>query len=391
MTDILRTQPTDETPDENKSCKELDYTRELVGSAIHAAPHYLDVITLACAVTHKIDDFFTAPRILSLGEKGSGKSTVLTVANYLARGTTGVAGVLAMTAPSYVADFRLNPHWTPVIDEVNHLFGEAGSNGKASKFYTYLNQGYKRDTATAQHQENKVPLRVPIFGVVFMAGLGLACPPDLRERSIVIKMEKAASNVEVADFSDADTRAKFAYGKRMLESWTRSLPRLSTADVKGMHPKLTHRTMDVWGPLFAVAKAAGGNWVQKLLTAFERIELDAGVPVYAPETQILLDYTRFTEMYAPSEGVPSGDFAQWANDQEHGAYSGMKPGQFKQFAKAVLGPTTPFYRADMGKTVRGWSDTVHTMNLEAAARELEMIAQREESEVESEAEDWDDF
>ena len=109
---------------------ELNYARKLVGAAIVAPDHYLDIITLACAVTHKIDDFFTAPRILALGEKGSGKSTVLTVANYLAANAEPVTGVLAMTGPSYVADFRMNPKATHVIDEIHHLFGRQAATAR---------------------------------------------------------------------------------------------------------------------------------------------------------------------------------------------------------------------------------------------------------------------
>jgi hypothetical protein len=50
----------------------------------------------------------------------------------------------------------------------------------------------------------------------------------------------------------------------------------------------------------------------------------------------------------------------------------MQPGQFKQFAVKVLGPTTPYY--DGEKTVRGWTGVVHTTNLheaEIALKEME--------------------
>jgi hypothetical protein len=371
------------------SSTELDYARKLVGSAVYAPSHYLDIITLACAVTHKIDDLFTAPRILFLGEKGSGKSNALTVAHYLSANAEPVTGVLAMTAPSYVADFRLNPKCTHVMDEINHLFGQAGQSGKNSKFYTYINQGYRRDTAYAQMQENKTTLRIPIFGVVFMAGLGLACPPDMRERSVIIKMQVAGPKVEVADFSAPETRGAFLYGGRMLKSWAERQPRLSTESIRGLHPKLVHRNMDVWGGMFAGAKLAGGEWPDRILTAFERVQLDAGNPIYAPEDQVLADYLKFCGMYDVSEGVPSGQFAQFAYDQDHGAYFSMKPGQFRQFAVGILGPTTPFYDSDAGKMVRGWTDIVHRMNhAHAESRMSELDASPEST---SDDVVWEDF
>ena len=372
------------------SSTELDYARKLAGSAISAPDHVLDAFTVACAVTHRIDDLYTAFRWLTLGEPGSGKSTTLTVASYLAANTEPVTGVLGMTAPSYVADFRMNPRSTHLIDEVHHLFGQAGQNGKQSKFYTYLNQGYLRATAWAQMQENRVPLKIPIFGPVFMAGLGLAAPPDLRDRAIIVHMEKAGSKVEVADFSAPETRAAFTYAGNMLASWMERQPKIDIASVRGVHPKLTHRTMDVWGPLLALAKSVSEEWLDRMLVAFERIELDAGIPVYAPEDQVKLDYLRFCELHDVSDGVPSGQFAQFANDQAHGAYMGMKPGQFRQFAVAVLGPTAPFYDKDEGRMVRGWSDIVHRMNLEAAiARAAQLEAAKDNSDpVEFE---WEDF
>lgn len=370
-------------------CTELDYARQLVGSAIVAPDHYMDVITLVCMATYKIDDLHTAARLLALGEQGTGKSTVLTVASYLAANCEPITGVLGMTAPSYVADFRMNPRATHLIDEIHHLFGQAGQNGKSSKFYTYLNQGYLRPTAFAQYQENKTKLLIPIFGFVFMAGLGLAVPSDLRDRSIIIKMTKASGKAEVADFSLEETRAAFRYGGRMLKSYAQRMPKLDISTVRGVHPKLVHRVMDVWGPLFALAKMASPEWEERVMTAFERLELNKGVPVYAPEDQLLMDYLLFNTVHDCEEGVPSGQFAQFANDQEHGAYMGMKPGQFKQFAVKVLGPTAPFYDSDEGKMIRGWSGPVAKMNLQNAnARAAELEASKEEPPDDFQ---WEDF
>jgi hypothetical protein len=374
---------------------ELDYADQLVKSAIYAPDHYSTVITLACALTHKIDDVDSAPRILALGLKGSGKSTILKVSYRLAANATPPTGVKAMTAPSYVADFRMNPRTTHDLDEVNHLFGETGSNGKNSQFYTYLNQGYLRDTAYAQYQENKVKLQIPIFGVVFMAGLGLAAPEDLRDRSIIMKMEAAPEKVEVADFSLKETKEAFDYGGRMLRSWAERAPKLDLTACRGLHPKLNHRVMEVWGPLFAVALAADGDdpenhWVKRTLVAFERIELNSGVPVYAPEDQILLDYLDFHAECEPSDAVPSGAFAAYATSQNHGAYQGMKPGQFRQFAVKILGPTVPYYDDVQCKMVRGWSDIVHKMNIEHAINRKEELETARADETTDDYE-WEDF
>jgi hypothetical protein len=373
-----------------KISEELDYARTLVGQAIHAPDPYIDAITLACAVTHRINDLFSAPRVLALGPPGSGKSTLLTVASYLANCAGPPTGVLSMTAPSYVAEFRLNPAWTPCIDEISQLFGEAGSQGKGSRFYSLLNQGYRRDTAFSQCQENKVTLRIPIFGVAFLAGLGLAAPPDLRDRSIILHIEKAPAGASVADFSDPATRAQFAYANRLLGSWMLSLPGdwADVSKIKGLHPKLAHRTMDVWGSLFMVARAAGGDWPKRVMTSFERIELDAALPVYLPEVQLQLDYLRFSELNGRSDSISSGEFAQWATTQEHGAYMGFKPAQFREFVVGILGPTVPYL--DNGRKVRGWDEDLHGLNLLAAQRTRDAIEEKQSPTI-SEKPEWEDF
>ena len=376
------------------NCTELDYADKLVKSAIYAPEHYATVITLACALTHKIDDVDSAPRVIALGLPGSGKSTMLRVAYRLAANCMEPTAVLAMSAPSYIAEFRMNPRCTPNLDEINQLFGEAGQNGKHSKFYSYLNQGHLRETGVAKFQENKVPLKVPIFGVAFMAGRGLGCPEDTRDRAVILAMAKAPENVQVADFSLKETKDTFTYGGNMLKSWAQRSGKLNVSACRGLHPKLNHRTMDVWGPLIAVAMEADGGepgeWTEKALTAFDRIELNSGVPVYAPEDQLLVDYVAFCDTRNASEGVPSGDFAQYATEQPHGAYAAYRPGQFKQFAVKILGPTTPYYDSTQAKMVRGWSDVVHKMNLDhARSRKEELEASK--ADAPGDEFTWEDF
>lgn len=372
---------------------EFDYCYDLVKSALYAPDHYATVILMACALSYKLDEVDSKPHILALGLKGSGKSTILKIAFRLANKPEAPTGVKAMTAPSFVAGFRVNPGGTQLLDEINHLFGEAGGNGKNSQFYTYINQSYSRETAYAQYQENRVKLKIPIFGMIFMAGLGLGCPEDTRDRSIILRMEKAPDGYEVADFSMKETKVAFSYGGRVLKSWATRASKLDLSKVRGLHPKLNHRVMEIWGPLFAVALEVDGGepgvWTNRMLKAFERIELNGGVPVYAPEDQLLVDYLEFLKDNK-GDGIPSGAFAQYATTLPHGAYVGMKPGQFKQFAVKILGPTTPYYDAEKSVTVRGWSDIVHKLNIEHAhVRIAELEAAKDDDK--GEAYEWEDF
>lgn len=76
-------------------------------------------------------------------------------------------------------------------------------------------------------------------------------------------------------------------------------------------------------------------------------------------------YVDFCEAHSEIAGIPSGAFAIFARARNE-QLNDLKPGQFKQLAVSVLGPTAPFYNADEKTMVRGWSDSVHQMNLEAA-------------------------
>jgi hypothetical protein len=206
-------------------------------------------------------------------------------------------------------------------------------------------------------------------------------------------MEAAPDNYEVADFSAKETKDAFSYAGAVLETWAKSV-KVDTSKVRGLHPKLNHRTMEVWGPLIAVCIEADGGepgeWTDRILLAFERIELNGGTPVYAPQDQILVDYLDFMEAAHEETGVPSGAFAQYATTQPHGAYTGMKPGQFKQFAVKHLGPTAPYYDAEKGTTVRGWSDMVHKLNMDrATVRKEELEASKDDGD--GEAYEWEDF
>jgi len=227
-----------------------------------------------------------------------------------------------------------------------------------------------------------------------MAGLGLAVPEDLGDRSIPLKMKQAPQGVSVADFSLPETKACFDYAGKMLESWAQRTPKLDVAAVRGLHPKLNHRTMEVWGPLFALCLVADGGepgeWTARMLVAFDRIELNGGVPVYAPADQLLKDYVDFVTEH-PAEAVPSGAFAEFATNRDHGAYSNMKPGQFKQFAVKLLGPTAPYYDAESSTMVRGWSDVIHKMNLEHAVSRMDELEATADNGGEDEKVVWEDF
>jgi hypothetical protein len=67
--------------------------------------------------------------------------------------------------------------------------------------------------------------------------------------------------------------------REALHGWSRanaeSMGKFMLDGVLRVHPLLTDRRLQLWGPLFAVASAAGGAWPGKCMDAFRLLALDA--------------------------------------------------------------------------------------------------------------------
>src|SRR6202030_1528839 len=85
-------------------------------------------------------------------------------------------------------------------------------------------------------------------------------PMPLMRRSIIIHMEKAASNAGLKRFDtgDDETRARIGIVYRFVSAWARSKPAL---DLNSDLPKdLRNRVADNWRPLIAIADCFGPYW-----------------------------------------------------------------------------------------------------------------------------------
>ncbi len=71
-----------------------------------------------------------------------------------------------------------------------------------------------------------------------------------------------------------------------------------------VHPLLNDRLLQLWGPLFAIAHVAGGDWPQLCLDAFLSLGLDESEkPVLQRDEQALLDTARIAAAKGGADAV----------------------------------------------------------------------------------------
>jgi len=362
------------------SAPELDYTAMFIDRATTLKPHQMDVLALVMAATNITDAFATLPRILALGEKGTGKSEVLEIADMLAHNTY-LGAAKQMTEPGIRSLFKMGAGDTMTLcaDEISKMLGADGTKGETHPLYSLLLTGYKRKTATSVREKNGVPEIVPTFGVVFASGIGKGAPDELRDRSIIIKTEKLADDnpklAEILDLSDPAVMSKAEQARKALRSWARTIKDDAEKNmrvVRGLHPKLGGRRAEIWGPLFAIAMEAGGDWLQRCAVAFERIQLGNTEPEITSADRVLLDYYE----YASANGldrVRSRDFWLYVKGLGRMEYSEYATAQGfgRNLASEALGDTTAF-RMD-GEVVKGWHGMEHKMIMRRALRLMERI------------------
>lgn len=320
----------------------LDHARRFAGRLIYATPEQLDAMILLCAVTHLLPCFNTVGRFLATSKfKGSGKTTIgQRVPSLLVWNPWFATNA---TEPAVRAQFRLG-ETTMFFDEISKLLGEAGTNGKHSMKLTIMLTGYEAG-ATAPYSNGQVPDDIPIFGVVFMTGLKKAAPDDLRSRCIIVNMREAPRRIaaELEDALDPDIRREGFDIGRGLHQWARSSTELVAKyyknGLRGLHPHLVNRHKEVWGPLFAVAMAAGGTWPERCMRAFCELALDSGQrPHLVAVEQVLLDAADFANEAMTSEAVIfSRDLKLYIEQLDRECYEDLSERALAKLMTAALG------------------------------------------------------
>lgn len=375
----------------------LDYARNFAESLVYASDEQLDALVLTCAVSHAVHSFTTVPRFLAAGERNSGKTVAaIHVPSMLA---WKFFNATHATEPAIRSNFNTGEA-TIAVDEISKIFGEGGTNGRQNPLYKILLSGYE-SIATASQSVNRVAEEYSIYGVAFMSGIKKAVPDDLRSRCIVLQSKQAPDSVakSLDDALDPDVRViGFQLGKS-LHSYIRKFTDVNGKDVlkeifknqlRNIHPKLSGRRKQVWGPLFAVAIAAGGDWPDRCLRAFLDLALDTGERVeLVPEQQMLLDAADLAKERMTDEGVIySRDLLTYIKSKDREIYEPMSDRALAKLMSRTLGDSqaiwgTYSYPLDNGEIEetptahKGWYMQEHILAASDLRHRMDLSVRRE--------------
>ena len=268
----------------------LDDARDFAAGILYATDEMLDALTLACAVSHTIESFSTVPELLATSpDKESGKSTLLDIVLMLAN--NGWAA--DPTAYALRSKFNEPEKPTLVIDEISDIFGKSGLRGNGNQLGKILRIGYRK-TAKLSLSVDRVAEDVSCYTMSAFGGLKTAVPDDIRSRCIIFPMRPAPESVSgLRDSQDDDTLALGRVHNQRLHQWARGSEREIRhlfRNMRSPHRKFRSRRAQVWGPLYAAALHAGGDWPDRCISAFKSLALDASdVPVLSPAQMVLRD------------------------------------------------------------------------------------------------------
>jgi hypothetical protein len=209
--------------------------------------------------THLTDCFESTPRLyFKSPEAGSGKTRALEVSEYLV-----ARGKLAMEmSPAYlIRKISQKPQPTILYDEIDTVFGPKAKEHEDIR--AVINSGHRQGASAgrcvAMGSANIIPIDLPCYGPVAMAGIG-NLPDTIMDRAIVIAMKKRTSAEKVTPWrSRVDKPRAQALGKRVA-AWADSVRKAALDYWPEMPDGVEDRDADRWEALIAVADLAGGRW-----------------------------------------------------------------------------------------------------------------------------------
>jgi hypothetical protein len=257
------------------------------------------LIALGAALSHDPRAGGTAARFAVRGPKQTGKSTVMDVAWMLSHN-----GWMSNPTPAALrAFYNTEGEHTLFVEEASKYFGESGLLGKTLDLYRILADGWQK-RATLSFSVNRVLTNVSSYGVAWCAGIGEAIPSDIVDRSVRIDMEAKPEDIEKWDTLDDDvTSTGFEYQEQLHEWMMRQhdyLVWFNRNKTTKLHRRMTNRRRQIYGPLAAIAYAAGGEWPKRFMEAFLAIGINSGKVTPTINQQIVLD----TEKIIIDNGYP---------------------------------------------------------------------------------------
>ena len=197
------------------------------------------------------------PYVLTISpEKRSGKTRVLEVAELVVREPVRAANITAAGV------FQAIEKWTPtlLVDEIDAVFRSKSEQAEALR--GVLNAGNRRGSHVIRGSQDGEPVRFGTFCPKMLAGINTGKLPDtIRDRSIVLSMERRRAGEKVDDLFPAELADQLDELRRRLEDWAaENIERLRTVAAARAGRRARRPPPGGVGPaLFAIADLARGR------------------------------------------------------------------------------------------------------------------------------------
>jgi putative DNA primase/helicase len=257
----------------------LDEIATAIQRHVVLPPEAIVAVTLWVMHAHGFEASTISPRLaITAPEMQCGKTTLLSVLEPLVPKPLKADNVTA------AAVFRVVEQVRPTL-----LIDEADSFLKDNEeLRGVLNSGHRcNGQAVRLVGENHEPRAFSTFCPTAIAAIG-RLPSTLEDRSVMISMRRALPEEAVFRF-DEKQRSALVPSARRARRWAEDhMASLRNADPQ-IPPELHGRAADNWRPLFAVAEAVGGVWLELARAAAIRLSDRKSADHASVRVQLLSD------------------------------------------------------------------------------------------------------
>jgi hypothetical protein len=269
----------------------LDETAVFIDRHVVEPETYRWAKALIAGQTYVLPELVTTMRVLiHSDDHASGKTVAMNVLAALCESPVDTTGSSYSLTSRLAAAGQENVSCPTLYYDELRIFGPGGTRNPAGVLPDILRKGYKR-TATSSWSVDRSPVDFSIYSTFIITGLQTCVPADIRSRCIAFEMHPGKPR-EYFDARNAESEAS------TLAAALGAAVKARREDIRkfrarGIHPKLEGRRLEIWEGVFAVAAAAGQEWLNRAYTCFCDLALDeSDQPVLTPRQETIRDLAR---------------------------------------------------------------------------------------------------
>lgn len=265
-----------------------------------------DLVTLWIAGSWIFSSFDAYSRLYFRStEPASGKSKAMQHVLRLAHGAE------EMVQPTPATIYRTFEAYDPKpvlgIDEVDLVFGRAGSSSSNTNVLQILNKGYENGGYVLRARGQNDVQRFDVYGPVVMAGLGIL-PSALFTRCITVNMRKPIEGETFTPYRRRVHLALYEDVRESLSKWSSKVKKDFGVAFPDLPEEVKNRDAELYEPLIEIADAAGGEWPERARKAAVYL-VERGSQKEEPVPSVAL-VKQLKKEFAKRDRVPQADVAK---------------------------------------------------------------------------------